>query len=86
MPLCASLGLKQRVACMQPFYLIMNVAVGGVSGFFPDGVGGKPWADTSQVASTDFWNARNAWLPSWKAGASALQVHVRPRPPVFHPD
>lgn len=25
------------------FYLIMNVAVGGTNGFFPDGQGNKPW-------------------------------------------
>ena len=31
----------------QPFYLIMNVAVGGTNGWFPDGVGGKPWLDGS---------------------------------------
>ena len=29
------------------FYLIMNVAVGGTNGWFPDGVGGKPWFDSS---------------------------------------
>jgi hypothetical protein len=27
----------------QDFYLIMNVAVGGLSGWFPDGQGNKPW-------------------------------------------
>jgi len=31
----------------QEFYLILNVAVGGVNGYFPDGVGGKPWGDAS---------------------------------------
>lgn len=31
----------------KPFYLIMNVAVGGTNGWFPDGVGGKPWLDGS---------------------------------------
>ena len=25
------------------FYLILNVAVGGVNGYFPDGEGNKPW-------------------------------------------
>lgn len=25
------------------FYLIMNVAVGGTNGWFPDGQGNKPW-------------------------------------------
>lgn len=29
------------------FYLIINLAVGGTNGYFPDGVGGKPWSDRS---------------------------------------
>ena len=29
------------------FYLILNVAVGGTNGFFPDNVGQKPWLDSS---------------------------------------
>lgn len=32
------------------FYLIMNIAVGGTNGFFPDGMGGKPWQDSSSTA------------------------------------
>ena len=35
----------------QPFYLIMNVAVGGTNGWFPDGVGNKPWLDGSSSMS-----------------------------------
>ena len=31
----------------QSFYLILDLAVGGTSGWFPDGVGGKPWLDGS---------------------------------------
>ena len=31
----------------QPFYLILNVAVGGTNGWFPDGYGNKPWLDGS---------------------------------------
>ena len=29
------------------FYLILNLAVGGTSGWFPDGFGEKPWLDGS---------------------------------------
>ena len=29
------------------FYLVMNVAVGGTNGWFPDGAGDKPWLDGS---------------------------------------
>lgn len=49
------------------FYIIMNNAVGGVA-YFPDGAsnpGGKPWSNTSPQASTDFWNGRGQWLPTW---------------------
>ena len=31
----------------KPFYLILNVAVGGTNGWFPDGIGDKPWFDGS---------------------------------------
>jgi len=61
----------------QPFYLILNVAVGGVNGYFPDGAqnpGGKPWSNTSPQASTDFWNGRNQWLPTWNGEDAAMQV------------
>nr|XP_006811298.1 PREDICTED: beta-1,3-glucan-binding protein-like [Saccoglossus kowalevskii] len=51
------------------FYLVMNVAVGGVSGYFWDGnVNGayaKPWLDTSHTAAKDFWNGKDHWYPTW---------------------
>jgi len=31
--------------------LIINLAVGGTIGYFPDGLGGKPWSDSSPRAS-----------------------------------
>ncbi len=43
------------------FYLILNVAVGGTNGYFPDGVGGKPWSDTDPHSVNAFWNNRGAW-------------------------
>ncbi|XP_063379340.1 beta-1,3-glucan-binding protein-like [Cydia fagiglandana] len=52
----------------QKFYIIMNLAVGGTNGFFPDGVSNpspKPWWNGSPTAMTDFWLAQNAWLPTW---------------------
>jgi len=62
----------------QKFYLIMNNAVGGVA-YFPDDVsnpGGKPWSNTSPQASTDFWNGRGQWLPTWNLhnNDAALEV------------
>jgi len=58
----------------QPYYLVFNVAVGGTNGYFPDGVGGKPWTDTSAHAANDFWNARGSWQPTWQGDSIALQV------------
>lgn len=52
----------------QEFYLILNVAVGGTNGYFPDDAQnptGKPWSNQSPVAYTEFWNNRGAWLPTW---------------------
>jgi hypothetical protein len=36
----------------QDFYLIMNVAVGGTNGWFPDGQGDKPWLNHAGSASS----------------------------------
>lgn len=51
----------------QPFYLILNVAVGGTNGWFPDGSGQKPWFDGSNTAMGDFWRARDQWQSSWSS-------------------
>jgi beta-glucanase (GH16 family) len=51
------------------FYIIMNVAIGGTGGFFPDSWTNaaypKPWSDQSETAPRDFWNARANWYPTW---------------------
>lgn len=52
----------------QSFYLILDVAVGGTSGWFPDG-SEKPWLDGSATAMGDFWSARSQWSPSWPSDA-----------------
>jgi len=48
----------------QSFYLIMNVAVGGTNGWFPDGPE-KPWLDGSGTAPLDFLRAKDQWYPTW---------------------
>ncbi|KAL0953495.1 hypothetical protein HGRIS_004723 [Hohenbuehelia grisea] len=64
----------------QPFYLIMNVAVGGTNGWFPDGIGNKPWLDGSSTAMRDFANAKDKWYPTWPSDVKqrALAVCVLP--------
>lgn len=53
----------------QEFYLSINMAVGG-NELFPDDAinssGEKPWSNNSINPMTDFWLAKNAWLPTWK--------------------
>jgi len=58
----------------QEYYLIINVACGGTNGYFPDGVGGKPWSDTSPNAVNEFWAGESGWLPTWQGLDAALQV------------
>ena len=47
------------------FYLIINLAVGGTNGYFPDGVGAKPWSDHSERASSEFFDNKGQWWPTW---------------------
>ncbi|KAI0771445.1 concanavalin A-like lectin/glucanase [Irpex lacteus] len=56
---------KNAAPFNKPFYLIMNVAVGGTNGWFPDGIGGKPWLDGSHVAMSTFARAQNQWYKTW---------------------
>lgn len=58
----------------KPFYLILNVAVGGQNGWWEDGANGKPWVDHSPNARTTFWNARDQWYPTWKDGEAQMSV------------
>ena len=58
----------------QPFYLILNVAVGGTNGWFEDGVASKPWVDDSPTAMKEFWDARDQWYPTWKANGAHMKV------------
>lgn len=63
----------------QDFYLILNVAVGGTSGFFPDGINygagvRKPWNNNSPKAAEEFWNAHNEWLPTWRGDDVAMLI------------
>ena len=45
-------------------YLIINLAVGGINGYFPDGFN-KPWSNASPHAVNEFWSAKDRWLPTW---------------------
>jgi hypothetical protein len=47
------------------FYLIINLAVGGTNGWFPDNAGNKPWLDNSPTAMLAFAQAQDTWYPTW---------------------
>ncbi len=49
----------------RPYYLILNLAVGGTAGYFRDGVAAKPWSDTSQRASSEFYDNKGQWWSTW---------------------
>ena len=61
------------------FYLILDVAVGGTSGWFPDGVGGKMWFDSSgnQEALWDFANAQKTWSATWPSSEDDRAMRVK---------
>lgn len=49
----------------QPFYLILDVAVGGTNGWFPDGAGDKPWLNGALNAMQQFAQAQDQWSATW---------------------
>lgn len=61
----------------QKFFIVINLAVGGTNGFFPDGIDpSKPWSNTSPTAYLDFWNGRNVWLPTWQDGTGKISENA----------
>ncbi|PPR00634.1 hypothetical protein CVT24_005480 [Panaeolus cyanescens] len=60
----------------QDFYLIMNLAVGGTSGWFPDNVGNKPWFDGSLTAMRDFARAQDTWSATWPESVDDRSMRV----------
>lgn len=57
-----------------PFYLIINLAVGGTNGYFEDPDRNKPWSNNFVNASSYFWAARDQWYPTWQKGKASLEV------------
>ncbi|KAM5543724.1 hypothetical protein V8D89_002341 [Ganoderma adspersum] len=60
----------------QEFYLILDVAAGGTSGWFPDNVGGKPWFDGSDTAMRDFAKAQDTWSATWPSSSQDRAMRV----------
>ncbi|KAL4063685.1 glycoside hydrolase family 16 protein [Scleroderma citrinum] len=53
----------------QQFYLVVDLAAGGTSGWFPDNVGSKPWLDGSEDAMRAFASAQDTWSATWPSSA-----------------
>lgn len=54
------------------FFIIMNVAVGGTNGYFPDGQCGKTWTDVN-----NFYDQKDQWWSTWnypETHDSAMQI------------
>jgi hypothetical protein len=47
------------------FYLVLDLAAGGTSGWFPDRLGNKPWFDESDSAMRDFASQQSTWSATW---------------------
>ena len=62
----------------QEFYLILDLAVGGTSGWFPDGVGDKPWFDTSgdDAALKAFAQAQKTWSATWPSSEDDVSFRI----------
>lgn len=50
----------------EDFYLVIDLGVGGRSGWFGDGQANKPWIDTNPTAMRDFWRTKDKWYPTWQ--------------------
>lgn len=57
------------------FFLLINLAVGGVGGYFPDGAG-KPWNNTDPDSVNKFYNAKDDWFPTWTQSFQIDSVRV----------
>lgn len=58
------------------FYLILDLAVGGTSGWFPDNLGNKPWFDESASAMRDFASQQSSWSATWPEDDDDLSFRV----------
>ena len=60
------------------FHFIVNVAVGGTNGFFPDSAvnlgGDKPWKNDASHPAEDFWAGQDVWYPTWRQELGAMEI------------
>eukprot|EP00731_Ephydatia_muelleri_P003313 Em0001g3313a len=58
------------------YYLIINLACGGTNGYFPDGLGNKPWSNNDPNAVNNFYNNKAQWYPTWTSPMAVDSVTV----------
>jgi hypothetical protein len=68
-PWAANATVANAAPFDQDFYLILNVAVGGTNGWFPDERGDKPWINNAHTAMADFAKAQDQWYSTWPQGS-----------------
>ncbi|KAH9915008.1 concanavalin A-like lectin/glucanase domain-containing protein [Fomitopsis serialis] len=61
----------------QEFYLLIDLAAGGTSGWFPDNVGGKPWYDGSDSAMREFAEAQATWSGTWPSSTDDRSFRIK---------
>ncbi|XP_013136472.1 PREDICTED: beta-1,3-glucan-binding protein-like, partial [Papilio polytes] len=57
------------------FYISIGMDVGGVNEFNDSPT--KPWENSSNKATLDFWNSRNTWIPTWTSKSTLSVDYVR---------
>ena len=58
------------------FYLVLDLAAGGTSGWFPDGLGNKPWFDESVFAMRDSASQQSTWRATWPDNDNELSFRM----------
>ena len=68
-----ALPLADNVPFSIAFYLILDVAVGGTNGWFPDGVGNKPWLNGANSAHFSMFSCARVQLLNLNDVPDAMQ-------------
>lgn len=62
------------------FYIVISLAVGGVSDYFSDNFENrpypKPWPNSSQKAPLLFWRAKNKWFKTWTLSHDSADFQI----------
>jgi beta-glucanase (GH16 family) len=62
------LNNEERFPFDQEFYIVIYLSVGGRNNFPDRAVNEpyeKPWKNRDSIAVTNFWKAKDQWLPTW---------------------